>query len=265
VQYAKEAIHQEESLLILARTATLVQHAQLPGAGTPANPWDAIDAADVNRRIFLHHLFAGVVLARQHSYDTAVRTILRGIRHTDGRLKEPLQCRTRTTALHRRAIAITLLEAIIRLGPALDSMTLCSTYDHCRRTLTSSFKALSLKQITRGAIHEASERYTCDILLCATKLANNEEVRDARTIHQAKATERPSVLVSLEGRDDGETQIRINHILNPTAPSDEEHRITYVGISRARNRLFLTVPTLTRVQEEQARALGIVVTHLSAA
>lgn len=265
VQYAKEAIHQEEALLILARNATLVQHAQLPGAGTPANPWDAIDATDVNRRIFLHQLFAGVVLARQHRYDTAVRTILRGIRHTDGRLKEPLRCRTRTTALQRRAIAITLLETALGLGPALDSMTLRSAYDHCRRTLTNSFKALSLKQITRGAIHEASERYTCDILLSATKLTNNEEVRDARTIHQAKATERPSVLVSLEGRDDGETQIRINHILNPTAPSDEEHRITYVGVSRAKNRLFLTVPTLTRVQEEQARALGIVVTHLTAA
>lgn len=264
-QYAKAALPREEALLILARTSTLVQQAQLPGSGTPANPWDAIDAADSNRRIFLHQLLAGVVLARQHSYDTAIRAILRGIRHTDGRLKEPLQCTTATTALQRRAIAITLLEALIRLGPTLDSSTLRTAYDHCRSTLTNSFQALSLKQITRGAIRETAERYTCDILLCATKLANNEEVRDARTIHQAKATERPSVLVCLEGRNDDETHTRINHILNPAAPSDEEQRVTYVAISRARDRLFLAAPTLTRTQEEQARAVGIAVTRLNPA
>jgi DNA helicase-2/ATP-dependent DNA helicase PcrA len=261
-QYVKAALPPEETLLIVARTGVVVQKAQLPAAGTLSNPWDDIDAADSDRRIFLHQLLAGVVLARQHRYDTAVRTILRGIRHTDGRLKAPLKCATRTTALQRRAIAITLLEALIQLGPALDTMTLRAAYDHCHDTLNNTFQSLNLSRITQGRIREAVERYTCDRMLCAVKLTNNEEVREVRTIHQAKATEHKTVLVCLEGRNDGDTQIRINHILNPTTPSDEEQRITYVAISRARDRLFLAVPKLTPAQEQLARALGIIIARL---
>jgi DNA helicase-2/ATP-dependent DNA helicase PcrA len=261
-QHVKSLLPQDEVLLIVARTGTLVQQAQLQGVVTTANPWDAIEAADGDRKIFLHQLLAGVVLARQHRYGTAVATILHGLRHTNGRLKEPLQSATPRTALQRRAIAITLLEALIKRGPTLDTITLRVAYDDCRTALNNSFQALTLKQIIRGAIYAATEQYTCDILLRAVKLTNTEEVRDARTIHQAKGTERPSVLACLEGRDDNETQTQINHILNPAMPSDEQQRVTYVAISRARDQLFLAAPTLTMTQEQQASELGIVVTRL---
>lgn len=262
VRYAKALLPQDESLLIVARTGTLVQQALLPNAAASANPWDVIDTADGNRKVFLEQVLAGVVLARQHRYDTAIRTILRGIRHTNGRLKEPLQSETPRTSQQRRAIAITLLETLVKLGPALDTITLRAAYNHCRATLNSSFQGLTLKQITRGAILTASEQYTVDSLLRAVKLTSSEEVRDARTIHQAKGTERPNVLVCLEGRDDNETQTHINHILDPATPSDEQQRVTYVAISRARDRLFLATPTLTTIQEQQAWALGITVTRL---
>jgi DNA helicase-2/ATP-dependent DNA helicase PcrA len=261
-QHVKSLLLQEEALLIVARTGTLIQQAQLPGAVRTANPWDAIEAADVDRKIFLHQLLAGVVLARQHRYGTAVITILRGIRHTNGRLKEPLQSTAPRTALQRRAIAITLLEALIGRGPKLETITLRAAYDHCRTTLNTSFQNLTLKKIIRGAISEATEQYTCDTLLRVVKLTNNAEVRDARTVRQGKGTERPSVLVCLNGRDDIETQTQINHILSPATPSDEQQRVTYVAISRARDRLFLCTPTLTTTQERQVSALGIIVTRI---
>jgi superfamily I DNA/RNA helicase len=69
-------------------------------------------------------------------------------------------------------------------------------------------------------------------------------------------------LVRLNGRDEAETQEHLNHILHPRATSDEEQRITYVGISRARDRLFLAAPILTAEQELRARELGFAVLHL---
>jgi len=261
-QYARQLLPEGESLLIVARNNSVVQQAQRPTTARTTAPWNAIDNADCYRKIFLHQLLAGVVLARKQKFGNAVETILRGIRHTKGNLKEPLQSTIPRSTQQRRAIAISLLEALIGLGPALDSMTLCAAYDHCRKTLISEFTGLTIKQIKAGKFHDVSEAHKCGDLLLAVSLTGNEEVRDARTIHQAKGTERGNVLVCLNGRDEAETLEHLNHILYPAATSDEEQRITYVGISRARDRLFLTTPILTAEQEQRALELGLQVAYV---
>jgi DNA helicase-2/ATP-dependent DNA helicase PcrA len=248
VQHAKSLCGQGESLLIVARNDSVVQQAEAPTAARAVDPWDAVGNADGDRRIFLHQLLAGVVLARAKRYGRAVETILRGIRHTNGKLKEPLQSPTPRSTQQRRAIAITLLEALVGLGAKLDSMTLRAAYEHCRKSLTTDFSGLTIKQIRSGGFLEISEQSTCDALLRTVSLTSGEEVRDARTIHQAKGTERRNVLVCLNGRNEAETQEHLSHILHPKAASDEEQRITYVAISRARDRLFLATPTLSAEQ-----------------
>ncbi len=195
-------------------------------------------------------------------YGRAVETILRGIRHTNGKLKEPFQSPTPRSTQQRRAIAITLLEALVGLGAKLDSMTLRAAYEHCRKSLTAEFSGLTIKQIRSGVFLEISEQSTCDDLLRTVSLTSGEEVRDARTIHQAKGTERRNVLVCLNGRNEVETEEHLSHILHPKAASDEEQRITYVAISRARDRLFLATPTLNAEQELCAGELGITVARL---
>jgi DNA helicase-2/ATP-dependent DNA helicase PcrA len=141
-------------------------------------------------------------------------------------------------------------------------MSLRAAYEHCRKTLMTHFADLTIKQIRSGRFLDVSEKQSCDALLLTVSLSNSEEIRDARTIHQAKGTERQNVLVCLNGRDEAETQEHLNHILHPQATSDEEQRITYVGISRARDRLFLAAPILTAEQELRARELGFAVLHL---
>lgn len=261
-QYARQLLPEGESLLIVARNNSVVQQAQRPTTARTTAPWNAIDNADCYRKIFLHQLLAGVVLARKQKFGNAVETILRGIRHTKSNLKEPLQSTIPRSTQQRRAIAISLLEALIGLGPALDSMTLCAAYDHCRKTLISEFTGLTIKQIKAGKFHDVSEAHKCGDLLLSVRLTGNEEVRDARTIHQAKGTERGNVLVCLNGRDEAEALEHLNHILYPAATSDEEQRITYVGISRARDRLFLTTPILTGEQKQRALELGLQVAYV---
>ena len=74
-----------------------------------------------------------------------------------------------------------------------------------------------------------------------------------RTIHQAKGAEAPSVFVVL-----GIEQL--DHILRPiSAPTDDEPRITYVAVSRARDRLFLYSPASERLHEFEAMGLTTMV------
>lgn len=67
-----------------------------------------------------------------------------------------------------------------------------------------------------------------------------EDVSLHKTIHKAKGDEFDNVLLVLQEETD------LEFILAPdlTNPSKEEQRVNYVGISRAKNRLFISVPTL---------------------
>ena len=91
-----------------------------------------------------------------------------------------------------------------------------------------------------------------------------KKLRDARTIHKAKGhgTE-THVLVCLHGRNDARHPRAPQPHSHPAPTSDEEQRITYVALSRARDRLFLATPTLTAAQEKGFRDLGITVTRLA--
>ena len=60
-----------------------------------------------------------------------------------------------------------------------------------------------------------------------------------KTIHKAKGDEFDNVLLVLREEND------INFLIEQNLLSNEEHRINYVAISRARNRLFISVPVLS--------------------
>lgn len=158
--------------LCFAVTGKVVKDAQIPGIVPADEPWEDIEAADRERKILLHQLLAGVEFARRHRFGSAVATILRGIRHTNGKLKEPFRSEALTTAIHRRSIAVIFLETLIALGPALDAITLRAAYEHCRATLDSSTDNPSITKIVRGKKFALFEKYTCDILLRTAKLTS---------------------------------------------------------------------------------------------
>jgi len=66
-----------------------------------------------------------------------------------------------------------------------------------------------------------------------------------KTIHKAKGDEFDNVFVVLQ------EESHIDFLIEPKLLEDEEHRVYYVAVSRARNRLFISVPTL----EENKRSL----------
>ena len=73
-----------------------------------------------------------------------------------------------------------------------------------------------------------------------------DDTRSAKTIHKAKGAEFESVLIALPKEEDVD-RILIPKAIQHTDPGEsEEQRIAYVGISRARDNLFISVPTLSR-------------------
>lgn len=68
-----------------------------------------------------------------------------------------------------------------------------------------------------------------------------EDISDHRTIHKAKGDEFENVLIIPNSLD---------LLINPNLENDEEHRIYYVGLSRAISRLFIVFPKLLKKHQK---------------
>ena len=64
------------------------------------------------------------------------------------------------------------------------------------------------------------------------------------TVHKAKGDEYENVLLILKDEKN------LDFLSNPDLSMNEEHRVSYVAISRAKSRLFISVPTLSEKNEK---------------
>ena len=106
-----------------------------------------------------------------------------------------------------------------------------------------------ISKISSGKLYELSSKYTLSDFIESVKIL--EEKGPFRTIHQAKGDEFENVLLVFSdyGKKTAE-QIMVDFMLNPNL-EDEEHRIYYVALSRARDRLFISIPTLSETNERE--------------
>lgn len=93
-----------------------------------------------------------------------------------------------------------------------------------------------LPNFKAGAIKTFYDSHTFKQLLLCVSIP--EDMSSHKTIHKAKGDEFDNVLLVLIEEKD------INFLIEQNLLSNEEHRINYVAISRARTRLFISVPKL---------------------
>jgi DNA helicase-2/ATP-dependent DNA helicase PcrA len=67
-----------------------------------------------------------------------------------------------------------------------------------------------------------------------------DDISLSKTIHKSKGEEFENVLMIMRREKD------IEILLNPDLENEEEHRVNYVGMSRATDNLFITVPSLKK-------------------
>jgi DNA helicase-2/ATP-dependent DNA helicase PcrA len=94
----------------------------------------------------------------------------------------------------------------------------------------------SLANPSRGKPKEFYEQHTYKQLAVCVKITEDNSLN--RTTHKAKGDEFDNVILILKKASD------LAFVLEPNLDGDEEHRINYVAVSRARKKLFISVPSL---------------------
>ena len=129
-------------------------------------------------------------------------------------------------------------------------ITLLNSYDEYKSGSLiefSEFVRLNLEEnmtkVTRGAVKVFYESHTLNQLLICVNIP--EDLSLHKTIHKSKGDEFENVLLVLKEESDTE------FLIKPDLENKEEQRINYVAVSRAQNRLFISVPSLS-IEKQQA-------------
>lgn len=106
-----------------------------------------------------------------------------------------------------------------------------------------------ISNLSRGAAKTFYENHSYQQLALCVRI--DEDTSRHKTIHKAKGDEFKNVLVVLKEESD------IEFLLNPNLNDNdkEEQRINYVAISRATDRLFINVPTLSEKESKKLKSL----------
>lgn len=108
-----------------------------------------------------------------------------------------------------------------------------------KRKLTSGKKEKYYKTITYNQV--------------ASMININDDLSKYRTIHKAKGDEFENVLVLINPLEFNESK-DLSFILQPDM-TKEEHRVYYVALSRAKKRLFISIPSISEDIKEQLEKL----------
>jgi len=118
-----------------------------------------------------------------------------------------------------------------------------SIYDLYKHIKSTVFPEVT-KITNRGSIKEYYKNKSYRDFAVSVKINNDKSL--SKTIHNAKGDEFKNVLLVLEKEE------RLSFILESDL-SKEEHRTRYVAVSRAMDRLFISVPTLEEDKRKKLR------------
>ena len=71
-----------------------------------------------------------------------------------------------------------------------------------------------------------------------------DDLSQHKTIHKSKGDEFKNILLVLKKESDTE------FLVKPDLENNEEHRVNYVAVSRTKNKLFISVPTLNAEKQQ---------------
>ncbi len=94
-----------------------------------------------------------------------------------------------------------------------------------------------LPKVSSGKVKTFYENHSLTQMLICVSIP--EDLSLHKTIHKAKGDEFQNVLLVLKKPED------INFLITPNIQGNEEHRIYYVAVSRAKNNLAISIPSLT--------------------
>lgn len=248
LSHARSVSKSPDTMLVLARSHKNVIRARRADSITTAASWNSIEIADPSRSCLLLALASSTDLAQRGMYDLAIQRLVQSI-SSRKRFRSPLKYEAEVTIEKRRAVALSLLEFMVNRHADMITTSILDVYNELVGHIGTCLDGLSLPKAVRGKF--CDEGSACLYSDLVHGLKTSDETRLTRTIHQAKGSEAEAVFVVL---DDGEAE----HILRPKA-GQEEHRITYVALSRAKKELFIYCPEQDRMSDFAQLGLATVV------
>ena len=242
-----------ESTFLAWKNDTVREFKQACGA-SGRDLWTEFYEVDDARARFFEAAAAALGHDAEGRPGEAIRALLKSIRPRAGDLRKPLKSGNPKDSVQRRALAVDLLVALRSEVEALSSLKLKDAYFWLDNTLQSISDDVRLTGVRKGKFLTFADEAPFGGLLSSVDVA--ELVGDARTIHKAKGAEFDSVILRLE--DPGTLQcISGNSKLKP-----EVRRTVYVGLSRAKDRLVVSVDSVEKKLESALGGLGISVSRL---
>lgn len=204
---------------------------QLNSSLPSANMLDAIFEQDSNsdRRKAVVYSINAIELARQNRFKDAIKEMSKNFQSVADR-----------TA--RKKKAFTQLALLLSHYSTYKILPLLSFFQLLKQHVLPD-----LSNIKSGAPQTFYTTCTYEQLAVCVNIQDDDSPN--RTIHKAKGDEFDNVLVILK------EEANLAFLLQPTLLTTELHRLFYVGISRAREKLFISVPTLESAKETRLARL----------
>ena len=207
------------------------------------DPWFELETIDLDRFLFVKVILEAFMLLKYGRPGSAVRKYLDGFRVRKGH-SNVLTNAPYITDTTKRALALTFLHCLQTMYVSLCSKPFLETYNKLGEKVTELLPGTILKRIMRGKIQDYAQKFTLQQLLDTVNMV--DDTRNAKTIHKAKGAEFETVMIILPNEEDADRILMPEAIQQADVGELEEQRITYVGISRARDNLYISVPTFSR-------------------
>lgn len=190
-----------------------------------------------------NHDLQGLLKETDHNYDRQ-KIIIRSIKAIelarDNNFKDAIKeiskiFRKESNLVKSKKMAFSLLHKLLTSFDAYKNGSLLEFRAHLANNC-----GLNIAKLIAGATKTFYEGYSYEQM--SVFVINVNDKSPFRTIHKSKGAEFDAVHLVLENESD------LDFILNPDL-NNEEHRIYYVGTSRARDYLFINVPTLSHEKQ----------------
>jgi DNA helicase-2/ATP-dependent DNA helicase PcrA len=205
--------------------------AEINGVGLDSKLLEKLLIEDSNRqrKYLIHSFIKSIAYARENKFKDSIKELEKLFNYKKDKLKGK-----------RKALKyITLL---LEKYNVYKDLPLLDFANFVKNNLDNSISKVSGG---RGKIFYNNHTFN-QLSLC---VSIPEDLSLHKTIHKSKGDEFKNVLLVLKKESD------INFLIKPDLEKTEEQRINYVAVSRAQNRLYISVPTLSAEKQQALNTL----------
>ncbi|RZJ52420.1 MAG: ATP-dependent helicase [Flavobacterium sp.] len=195
--------------------------AELNGTGIDKTLLEELRFKDSNkeRATLIYACIKAIALTRELKFKDALKVLEK-------------QFNYRTDKIKGRKKAIKYILILMEYYETYNTYTLLEFSSFIKEKIDTS-----ISRVSSGAVKTHYENHTFQQLYLCVNIPEDQSFH--KTIHKAKGDEFDNVLLILPDEND------LNFITESNLQDNEEHRIRYVAVSRARDKLFINVPTLS--------------------